>query len=111
MDKEEVRLYLQQVLEAEFPELPVIFRPSGNLRLTYPCIIYEPKAEEPAYANNSTYAVGTRFQVTFLSYLPGYGSTRLMFSLGLFGVVVSSNNSFVSDDVVHDVFIVNVHTI
>lgn len=111
MDKEQVRLYFQQVLEDVFTDLPVIFRPSGNTKLTYPCIVYEPQAEEPAFANNVAYAIGTRFQVTFLSIRPGYTNTHPLYSLGPLGISVTSSRSYVNDDVVHDVFIVSVHTI
>ena len=111
MDKEQVRLLLHQALEDTFTDLNAIFRPSGNLELTYPCIVYEPKAEEPAFANNVGYVIGTRFQITFLSKLPGYASTHLMFGLAPLGVLVTSSRSYVSDDIVHDIFIVSVHTI
>jgi len=110
MDKEEVRLVLQTALEAAFPDLSVIFRPSGNLKLKYPCILYEPKKEEASYANNAPYTVGTQFQVTFIEPVPGYANTRSMYSLVSQGVVVVRNNSFTTNDLAHDVFIVSVHT-
>jgi len=108
MDKEEVRLVLQNGLEATFPDLTVIFRPSGNHKLTYPCVTYEPKIEEASYASNRPYTIGTQFQVMFISPVPGYTGTRSIYSLP--GVVVVSNNSFTTNDLVHDVFIVSVHT-
>ena len=110
MDKEQVRLVLQTALETTFPDLPVIFRPSGNLKLNYPCLLYEPKTEEVSYANSAPYTIGTQFQVTFISPVPGYANTRLMYSLGTQGIAVARNNSFTSVDLAHDVFIVSVHT-
>lgn len=110
MDKEEVRLVLQTGLETTFPDLPVIFRPSGNLKLKYPCVTYEPKTEEASFANNSPYTIGTQFQVTFISPVPGYADTRLLYSLMPQGVAIVRNNSFTTNDLVHDVFIVSVHT-
>jgi hypothetical protein len=110
MDKEEVRLVLQTALETTFPDLSVIFRPSGNLELTYPCVLYEPKTEEPSFANNTPYTIGTQFQVTFISPVPGYANTRLIYSLISQGIVVVRNNSFTTNDLAHDVFIVSVHT-
>lgn len=109
MDKEEVRLVLQTALEVAFPDLSVIFRPSGNYKLTYPCVTYEPKTEEPSFANNQPYTIGTQFQVMFISPVPGYTGTRLIYSL-MPQVVVVRNNSFTTNDLVHDVFIVSVHT-
>ena len=111
MDKEEVRLSLQTALEATFPALPVIYRPSGNLSLTYPCIIYEPKKEEPAFASNKAYVIGTQFQVTIISNLPGYADTRLMYNLLSQGIIIVNSNNFATSDLVHDVFIVSVHAI
>jgi hypothetical protein len=108
MDKEEVRLVLQTGLETTFPDLTVIFRPSGNHKLTYPCVTYEPKTEEVSFAGNRPYTIGTQFQVMFISPVPGYAATRSIYSLQ--GVVVVSNNSFTTNDLVHDVFIVSVHT-
>jgi hypothetical protein len=108
MDKEEVRLVLQTALENTFPDLSVIFRPSGNHKLTYPCVTYEPKKEEPSFANNTPYTIGTQFQVTFISNLPGYANTRLLYTLP--GVIIVNSNSFMVSDLVHDVFIVSVHT-
>jgi hypothetical protein len=110
MDKEEIRLVLQTALETVFPELPVIFRPSGNYKLTYPCVTYEPKTEEVSYANNVPYTIGTQFQVMFIAPLPGYSDTRLIYSLIPQGVVVVRNNSYTTNDLAHDVFIVSVHT-
>ena len=76
MDKEEVRLSLQTALETKFPDLSVIFRPSGNHDLTYPCITYVPNKEEVSFANNLPYTIGTQFQVMFISNLSGYADTR-----------------------------------
>lgn len=111
MDKEEVRLVLQNALETTFPELPVIFRPSGNFEYQYPCIVYEPKKEQPAFANNKPYVIGTQFEVMFLSYRPGFNSTRLMYDLGELGINVVNHNSYATTDVVHEVFTVKVHTL
>lgn len=110
MDKEEVRLVLQDALEATFPDLSIIFRPSGNLKLKYPCITYEPKTEQASFANNVPYTIGTQFQVMFISPVPGYSGTRLIYSLMSQGVVVTGNNSFTMADLVHDVYTVSVHT-
>jgi hypothetical protein len=111
MDKDEVRLYLHSLLEQYFPSLTLYYRPPGNLKLTRPCIVYEPKAEEPSYSNNETYVVGTRFQVTVLSDLPGYDNTRNIFALPNHGCVISGNRTYVSSNIVHDVFYVSVNSI
>lgn len=111
MDDTEIRLYLHSLLETAFPGLDLYYRPPGNLKLDRPCIVYEPKKAEPSYSNNETYVVGTRFQVTFLSDLPGYGNTRNIFGLANQGVVISNNSTYVSANIVHDVFTVSVNSI
>ena len=110
MDDEAIRLYLHNQLGSVFPDLVAYYRPAGNILLERPCIIYEPKATEPAFANNTVYAAGTRFQITILSDLPlGYSNKLNAFEM--VGVTVTSNNTYVADDIVHDVFVVSVNTI
>jgi len=109
MTDEQIRLYLQAQLEEAFTDLTVYYRPPGNLLLDRPCIIYEPKSLEPSYSSNLTYVVGTRFQITILSDLPGYANKRNVFDLP--EVTVLANNSYVSSDIVHDIFTVLVNTI
>lgn len=111
MDDDAIRLYLHALLEAAYPDLGLYYRPPGDLVLDRPCIIYEPKASEPSYSNNNPYVVGTRYQVTILSDIPGYG-TRNMFGLvSQSGVVINGNTSYVSSDIVHDVFTLSVNSI
>lgn len=109
MDDNTIRLNLQTLLEAAFPDLKIYYRPPGNLKLTHPCIVYEPKEHEPSFANNKPYVVGIRFQVTFLSDLPGYSNKRAMFNID--GLVITGNRSYVSSDIVHDVFTISVNSI
>ena len=110
MDDDTIRLYLHSQINSMFPDLVAYYRPAGNILLERPCIIYEPKAIEPAFANNTVYVAGTRFQLTILSNLPlGYPDKRKVFDM--VGVTVTSNNTYIANDIVHDVFVVSVNTI
>lgn len=109
MDDESIRLFLHGQLAVALPTLTLYYRPPGNLLLSRPCVIYEPRASEPTYSSNVTYIVGTRFQITILSDLPGYPNKRNMFDIP--GVQVVDNNSYVREDIVHDVFTVLVNVI
>ena len=109
MDEEVTRLYLQTKLEEAFSGVGVYFRPPGDERLSRPCIIYEPKNANPSYANNTPYVIGTEFQVILLSDIPGDARKWDMFDLS--GVIIRSNNTYVSNDVVHDVFTITVNSI
>ena len=109
MDEDQIRLYLHSQLESTFPGIGLYYRPPGNLFMERPCIIYEPKGFEPSFANNEAYVIGTRFQITLLSDLPGYTNVRNIF--GMSGVIVNNSSMFVNEDVVHDVYTVSVNTI
>lgn len=106
MDENTARLGLHTLLENTFPEADdIYYQPPGNIPLARPCIVYEPKAYEPKYANNTAFITNRRFQVMFMSNLPfGYFNTKLMFGLIDQGLIVSDNRSYVSSDIVHEVF-------
>ena len=108
MDDENIRLMLQDKLAAAFPDLIIYFRPPGNTKLSRPHIVYEPKRDEPVFANNEVFTMGIRFQVTLVSDIPGYNK-RPMYSLS--GVSILSHISYVSEDIVHDVFNISVNSI
>lgn len=105
------RLYLQTALEESFPGLTVYFRPSKNIILKKPCIVYTTLGYEPKYANNDQYAIGTRFQITFLSDLPGFSKEDLRSIFSIKNVSTASNSSYVQNDVAHDVFTVTINKI
>jgi len=109
MGENENRLYLHYSLVDAFPGVSIYYRPPGNLLIQRPCVIYEPKTFEPSYANSQPYVVGTLFQVTLLSDLPGFGDKSSIFSIP--GVVVRNNNTYVMNDIVHDVFELSVNSI
>ena len=108
MDDNTIRLSLHTLLEAAFPSCAIYYRPPGNLELTTPYIVYEARASEPSFSNNSPYVIGTRFQVILISDLPGIDK-RPMYNIN--GIVISGNNSYVSDNLVHDVFNISVNSI
>lgn len=108
MDDNELQLYLQIKLESAFPGWPVYYRPSGNIILPRPCIVYEPLSSSVSYANSTPYVYGMRFKVTILSDLPGVNK-RPMFYIP--GILVEDNNSFVAFDIVNDVFTVSINSI
>lgn len=109
MTDEELRLTLHDILDVAYPDLEKHYIPDGNQILDKPCIVYEPRKYEPAYAGNTIFAMGREFQVTILSIRPGYADSRnLMMSEG---VVVKNTNTFTHDNIVNDVFTVSVNAI
>lgn len=111
MDSEENRLFLHSLLENVFPDVTIYYRPPGDILLEYPCIKYERKGFEPSYANTSAYVVGSSYQIMFLSILPGYSNVQLFYDLVEQGLVITSNDSYENDDIVHDVFNVSVNSL
>lgn len=111
MDNESNRLFLHSLLESAFPDLTIYYRPSGNIILSYPCMVYEKKALEPSFANTQSYVVGVRFQATIISKLPGYSNSEKMFDLHGQGLIVASNDSYENNDLIHDVFTLYVNTV
>lgn len=111
MDSEERRLFLHALLQEAFPDVTIYYRPPGNMLLKYPCIVYDKKALEPSFANMTTYVIGTRYQLSFLSELPGYFDAQLMYALHGPSVVITGNDSYETDDIVHDVFTISVNSL
>lgn len=111
MDDNDNRLYLHGLLKSIFPDLEVYYQISGQIKVARPCIIYQKKALEPAFANNAPYTIGVRFQIMFLSDLPGYENVRKIFDLSSYGISVSSGADYIQQDIVHNVFIASVGTL
>lgn len=110
MDDGDNRLFLHSLLQDTFPGVSIYYRPPGNILLNYPCIVYERRGFEPSFSNTSAYVVGNRYQVMFISRLPGYSNVKKMFDLQG-QVIIGSNDSYESDDLVHDVFTISVNSI
>lgn len=111
MDDRETRLYLHGLLSSIFPNLGLYYQLSGNISVERPCIVYQKKALEPSFANNQAYSIGTRYQIMFLSDLPGYEDVRRIYELSTSGISVVHNDDYISNNVVHNVFTVSVGTL
>ena len=64
------RLALQTDLEALLGSRNVYFQPPESMKLSYPCIVYEPSSELTLYANNDPYAIMDRYTVTLIDKNP-----------------------------------------
>lgn len=109
MTDEDIRLHLESEFEIHFPDLRTYYRPPGDMILQRPCIHYEALQDQPSYSNNSSYTIGLRYKIMLLSDLPGYSARRGVYNIS--GITVLSNQQYVSDDVVHDVFIITVNAL
>lgn len=93
---------LQEVLqEIMGPNHKVYFQPPENLKLTYPCIVYERSNALMTYADNSPYRITKRYTVTLITKSAdndNYLDKLLELPMCTF------DREFKSDNLVHDVF-------
>lgn len=101
------RLILYDKLNETFPNLKIYFRPSSKLNLQYPCIVYDVSTLRNKHADNNSYSVGTRFQVTVMSVVPGVDNIKDMFDIPR----AQHIRSFTNDDIVHDIFHIEINTL
>ena len=94
------------LLASKFPDLKLYFRPPSKVILEYPCAVYNIRAYRANHANNTTYSKGTTFRVTLISRLPGYSNSKDVLDLPKSAFVTS----FEKDDLVHEIFDVQINT-
>lgn len=105
---EQDRLELHAILQTTLPGIPLYFRPSSTLVMTYPCVVYDVEELTATHANNIFYAGGTRFKVTYICPLPGDDNPSVILR-NIPGAKHTS--SFLSDDLTHDVFRIFINVI
>lgn len=64
------RLDLQKLLEDILGSRAVYHQPPANLKMVYPCIVYERDASFEQHADNLPYVRKKRYQVTFIGQDP-----------------------------------------
>lgn len=92
------RLELQELLKQITPN--VYFQPPNQLKLSYPCIIYNRDDVDVAYADNSPYRHTTRYLVTVIDRNPDSPIPDKVAELPL----CAYNRFFTADDLNHDVY-------
>lgn len=92
------RLALDEIFRRIAPN--VYFQPPENLKLAYPCIVYELEQIETFYANNVPYADYDRYSVTVIDRDPESSITRQIVALPM----CRHERHFVNDNLHHDVF-------
>lgn len=92
------RLALDEVLRGIAPN--VYFQPPENLKLVYPCIVYELEQIIALYANNLPYTDRARYSVTVIDRDPESSITSQIAALPM----CRHERHFVNDNLHHDVF-------
>lgn len=93
------RLNLQKELE-ELTNVKVYFQPPENVRLTYPCVLYELSDIKSRYANNHNYLNFKRYTVTVVTTNP---DSTMAESIMKHFEKASFDRRFKSDNLYHDV--------
>lgn len=97
-DLESTRMQLHTILTGLLDEESVIYSPSSNTSLVYPCIIYDFNKENSLYANNLKYGSMLEFSITLMT----LDVTDPLFST--LNNLFTFDTNYMSDNVCHFVF-------
>ena len=92
------RLDLQSKLEELLGSRSVYYQPSSNVKMTYPAITYVKGKLTKVYANNSTYRLLTRYDLTVISNRPDNPVIQKLLELPY----CSYDRRYISDNLYHD---------
>lgn len=94
------RLELDSLLRALIGNNNVYFQPPANIRMQYPCIVYERDYASTSFAGNNPYRRTKRYQVTVIDRDPDSVIPDEIGELPL----SSFTRHFTEDNLHHDVF-------
>lgn len=98
------RIKLQADLEDALGSKNVYFQPPENLKLSYPCIVYERSRVNTYYADDTSFENKTAYALTYISKDPRDDVAEKLLRLRY----CSHNRHFVSDNLHHDVFDIHI---
>lgn len=93
------RLKLQKTLEIIMGKDKVYYCPPSTLKMTYPCIVYSKTDIASTRANDTSYLLHDRYNVTLISKTPDDPRIRQLLSIP----GASYSNGYISDGLCHDV--------
>jgi hypothetical protein len=94
------RLQLHNLLRGILGSDSVYFQPPNNIQMQYPCIVYQRDDAETAYADNNTYRLVTRYQVTVIDRNPDSLVPSKVAELPM----CTFNRYFAANNLNHDVY-------
>lgn len=101
---EDLRRYrFQDELEEMLGSSHVYFQPPESVKMSYPAIVYSRRSGETEFADNGRYTYMQGYDVTVISKSPDFVSTLDV--PGHFPMC-RSDRTFISDNLVHDVFVI-----
>lgn len=97
------RLELDEILRSVLGSKNVYFQPPENLKMKFPCIVYNLANARLDYADNRVYMRNRRYEVTFISDDPVSSVPDTLIDTFQH---IGYDRRFVSDNMYHDVFTV-----
>ena len=97
------RVELGNILKSILGNSNTYFQPSENIKLVYPCAVYDFDGVNQRSANDSVYKFDRRYSVTFISKDPDNEYYESMISALKY---VRFDRRFKADNLYHDVFTV-----
>lgn len=93
---------LVSIMKSVDPSLAdhVYFQPPSNIKIKYPCIVYNKNYGDTKYADDNPYIYHVRYQITVIDKNPDSKIPRLIAMMPM----CSSDRCYVSDNLNHDVF-------
>lgn len=79
----------------------IYFQPPSNVRLTYPCVVYELADIDSRYADNIAYRNMTQYTLTYISKDPDDEAIRTLLSEFTY---ISFTRFFVADNLNHYIY-------
>lgn len=95
------RLELHEALCSLIGSRNVYFQPPENVRMKYPCIVYELSRVTQRHADDRTYKFDKSYEVTYISDNPDTDIHELMLTAFMY---CQFDRRFVNDGLYHDVF-------
>ncbi len=91
---------LQTTLEGLLGSRNVYFQPPENIRMNYPCVVYERDSVETKYADNEMYFRKKRYRITIIDRDPDSEIPDRIATLPL----CRYSRFFTADNLNHDIF-------
>ena len=91
---------MQALLEGVLGSTNVYFQPPENLRMQYPCFVYQRDSAITEFAGNKPYNYRQRYQLTLISRDPDDEALEKVVALPM----CTFNRFFAADNLNHDVF-------
>lgn len=95
------RIKLQEELEMVLNSKLVYYQPPSNVKIGYPCIIYELSNIRSVYADNRNYKLSNSYSLTYITNDPDDELVQKILEHFKF---CSFENVFKSDNLYHNVF-------